>query len=75
MNILYWLNLVLIDLMGKSTIEGPRLLSHCIFFMGTMFELQSCHYYKRFSQFYYYYGNCQNPKKSNVKEITFLSNI
>ncbi len=31
MNILYWLNLVLIDLMGKSTIEGPQLLSHCIF--------------------------------------------
>jgi hypothetical protein len=48
MNILYWLNLVLIHLMGESTIRGARLLSHCILFIGAMFELQSCHYYEGF---------------------------
>ncbi len=46
---------------GESTLRGQNCYHIVLFFRGTMFELQSCHYCERFWQFFAYYGR-SNPK-------------
>jgi len=40
-----------------------------------MVEIQPCHYYEGFSQYFAYYVVDQNPNKSNSKETTLFNLI
>jgi hypothetical protein len=52
----------------KAHYGGTRLLSHCIFFTISIFELQPCHYYERFSQCF-----CIKTQRSKMpKKLHFL---
>jgi hypothetical protein len=51
---------------GESTLGGQNYCHIVLFFRGTMFELQPCHYYERFSQCFAYYGR-SIPKETKCQ--------